>query len=205
MEEATQALKILERYRYVLDKALVNLTLLELDDLVTVFDVITMAQRFEMISRIENELIGYVRELGKEAHLINSQLKELTQDIEVEYLEFLKDYLKEETKIESIQKRVHQLTDQELLEAEILADVFGYGKTYSVLDNKVSSRGYRILGKISKLTKKDIEKMVTTYGNIAEIQEAEDEDLLEIKLSKFKIRAMRTGIQRLKFTVELTK
>lgn len=28
MEEATQALKILERYRYVLDKALVNLTLL---------------------------------------------------------------------------------------------------------------------------------------------------------------------------------
>lgn len=47
--------------------------------------------------------------------------------------------------------------------------------------------------------------MVTTYGNIAEIQEAEDEDLLEIKLSKFKIRAMRTGIQRLKFTVELTK
>lgn len=123
----------------------------------------------------------------------------------MEYLEFLKDYLKEETKIESIQKRVHQLTDQELLETEILADVFGYGKTYSVLDNKVSSRGYRILGKISKLTKKDIEKMVTTYGNIAEIQEAEDEDLLEIKLSKFKIRAMRTGIQRLKFTVELTK
>lgn len=122
--------------------------------MVTVFDVITMAQRFEMISRIENELIGYVRELGKEAHLINSQLKELTQDIEVEYLEFLKDYLKEETKIESIQKRIHQLTDQELLEAEILADVFGYGKTYSVLDNKVSSRGYRILGKISKLTKR---------------------------------------------------
>lgn len=64
------------------------------------------------------------------------------------------------------------------MEAEILADVFGYGKTYSVLDNKVSSRGYRILGKISKLTKKDIEKMVTTYGNIAEIQEAEDEDIV---------------------------
>ncbi|WP_276797226.1 DNA integrity scanning diadenylate cyclase DisA [Fusobacterium gonidiaformans] len=205
MEEATQALKILERYRYVLDKALVNLTLLELDDLVTVFDVITMAQRFEMISRIENELVGYVRELGKEAHLISSQLKELTQDIELEHLEFMKDYLKEESKIELVKKKIHQLTDQELLEAEVLADVFGYGKTYSVLDNKVSSRGYRILGKISKLTKKDIEKMVSTYGNIAEIQEAEDDDLLEIKLSKFKIRAMRTGIQRLKFTVELTR
>lgn len=205
MEEATQALKILERYRYVLDKALVNLTLLELDDLVTVFDVITMAQRFEMIARIENELVGYVRELGKEAHLISSQLKELTQDIELEHLEFMKDYLKEESKIELVKKKIHQLTDQELLEAEVLADVFGYGKTYSVLDNKVSSRGYRILGKISKLTKKDIEKMVSTYGNIAEIQEAEDDDLLEIKLSKFKIRAMRTGIQRLKFTVELTR
>ena len=167
--------------------------------------MITMAQRFEMIARIENELVGYVRELGKEAHLISSQLKELTQDIELEHLEFMKDYLKDDSKIELVKKKIHQLTDQELLEAEVLADVFGYGKTYSVLDNKVSSRGYRILGKISKLTKKDIEKMVSTYGNIAEIQEAEDDDLLEIKLSKFKIRAMRTGIQRLKFTVELTR
>lgn len=205
MEESTQALKILERYRYVLDKALVNLTILELDDLVTVLDVITMAQRFEMIARIENQLLAYVTELGREGVLVDSQLKELTQDIEEDHLEFLKDYLKDEDRIEIILSKMHKLSDQELLEPEILADIFGYGKTYSVLDNKLSSRGYRILGKISKLTKKDIEKMVGTYGNISEIQEASDEDLSDIKLSKFKIKAIRTGIHRLKYAIELSK
>lgn len=205
MEESTQALKILERYRYVLDKALVNLTILELDDLVTVFDVVTMAQRFEMISRIEDQLSFYVKELGREGMLIKSQLKELTQDIEEDRLEFMKDYIEDTEKIGNIDARMHQLSDQELLEPEILAEIFGYGKTYSVLDNKVSSKGYRILGKISKLTKKDIEKMIAKYENISEIQETSDEDLAEIKLSKFKIKAIRTGIQRLKFAVELSK
>lgn len=205
MEESTQALKILERYRYVLDKALVNLTILELDDLVTVLDVIIMAQRFEMISRIENQLLAYVRELGKDGLLVDSQLKELTQDIEEDRLEFMKDYVKDEGRMGNIDFQMHRLSDQELLEPEILAEVFGYGKTYSILDNKLSSRGYRILGKISKLTKKDIEKMVGIYENIAEIQEVSDEDLAEIKLSKFKIKAIRTGIHRLKYAIELSK
>lgn len=205
LEETSQTLKILERYRYVLDKALDNLTLLELDDLVTAFDVVTMAQRFEMLARIVKQLSIYVIELGKEGRLIQSQLKELTQDVEEQYIEFMNDYLKDSEKFDDIQAEIESLSDEELLESEALAEILGYGKTYSALDNKVSSKGYRILGKISKLTKKDIEKMISTYHNISEIQEATDEELAEIKLSKFKIKAIRTGIQRLKFTMELMK
>ena len=80
-----------------------------------------------------------------------------------------------------------------------------YKKSYSSLDNKISPKGYRILGKISKLTKKDIEKLVSNYGELSSIQEAPIEELSDTKLSKLKIKAIKNGLKRLKFTVELEK
>ena len=51
----------------------------------------------------------------------------------------------------------------------------------------------------------DIEKIVNTYKDISEIQEVTDEDLSAIKISKFKIKALRAGINRLKFTIEMQR
>ena len=165
MNEASQALKTMERYRYVLDKSLANLTILELDDIVTIYDAALVLQRFEMMMRIEEELEGYVVELGTEGRLIELQLEDLAQDIHEEMLEFLSDYK----------------------------------------SDKISPKGYRILGKISKLTKKDIEKLVSNYGELSSIQEAPIEELSDTKLSKLKIKAIKNGLKRLKFTVELEK
>ena len=160
MNEASQALKTMERYRYVLDKSLANLTILELDDIVTIYDAALVLQRFEMMMRIEEELKGYVLELGVEGRLIELQLEDLAQDIHEEMLEFLSDYKSEDVEYESILAQLREFNNTELLEIENFASVLGYKKSYSSLDNKISPKGYRILGKISKLTKKDIEKLV---------------------------------------------
>ena len=56
MTEATQAIKTFERYKTVLDKALANLTIMEFDDLATLYEVTTILQRFEMIFRIKQEV-----------------------------------------------------------------------------------------------------------------------------------------------------
>ncbi len=101
-----------------------------------------------------------------------------------------------------MKKYLATLSDEELLKIENMILALGYSKSYGALDNKISAKGYRVLGKISKLTKKDIEKIASTFENIAEIQEAEDDELAEIKISRFKIKALRTGINRLKFTLE---
>ena len=74
-------------------------------------------------------------------------------------LEFLSDYKSEDVEYESILAQLREFNNTELLEIENFASVLGYKKSYSSLDNKISPKGYRILGKISKLTKKDIEKM----------------------------------------------
>lgn len=205
MNEASQALKTMERYRYVLDKSLANLTILELDDIVTIYDAALVLQRFEMMMRIEEELKGYVLELGVEGRLIELQLEDLAQDIHEEMLEFLSDYKSEDVEYESILAQLREFINTELLEIENFASVLGYKKSYSSLDNKISPKGYRILGKISKLTKKDIEKLVSNYGELSSIQEAPIEELSDTKLSKLKIKAIKNGLKRLKFTVELEK
>lgn len=118
---------------------------------------------------------------------------------------FLKDYIDADTKLESVRKYLHSLSDSELLDIENVVVALGYSKSSSVFDNKIAAKGYRVLEKISKLTKKDVEKIVSTYRDISEIQEATDEDLSAIKISKFKIKALRAGINRLKFTIEMQR
>lgn len=209
MEEAAQGLNTLERYRFILDKALGNLTILELDDLVTLYEVTIILQRFEKVTRIYKEIENYVVELGVDGRLIKLHMNDLIQDIEEEKEDFLRDYWNEANtpfNLEEVINRLSKLSDDDLKELEKLSAVLDYGKTYSALGNKIAPKGYRILDKITKLTKRDIEKIVDTYGDLSKIQEATAEDLLEIKgMSKFKTKAIKTGLNRLKLTVELEK
>lgn len=201
-EQATQALKTLEKYRNVLDTELSKLTLLELEDLATMDEVASVAQRFEMIYRIKKELKLYVAELGVEGRLISLQIKELLMELQDEKLNFIKDYYKSEKTefdIEEINEELRNLTDTELLELEKFSGILGHGKTSNSLSNKTSPKGYRVLSKIKKLSKKDIEKLVQTYGNLIDVQEATENELLEIKgISKLKAKAIHREFKRIK-------
>jgi len=207
--EATQAVKTFERYKQVLDRELGNLTLMEFDDLVTLYEVTSILQRYEMLFRIKREVRHYVAELGVEGRLINLQLEELLQGLKEERINFIKDYYndeREELDIPRINLELEKYSDEELLEPEKLSYVLGHGKSYSSLDNKVSPKGYRLLGKISRLNKKDIEKIINEYEDLASILGASIEELYEIRgISRFKARSIKNGLKRLKFTQELER
>lgn len=207
--EASQAIKTFERYKQVSDKELGNLTLMEFDDLVTLYEVTSIFQRFEMLFRIKKEVRNYVAELGVEGRLINLQLEELLQGLKEEKLNFIKDYYnneKAELDMDHINNQLSEFTDEELLEPENLSYVLGHGKSYLSLDKKVSPKGYRLLGKISRLNKKDVEKLINEYDDLASIQGASIEELYEIRgISRFKAKSIKNGLKRLKFTQELER
>lgn len=207
MVEASQGLNTLKRYRFVLDKALSNLTMLELDDLVTLYEVTIVLQRFEKVRRIFNEMRTYTTELGVDGRLVKLHLNDLVQDLEDERKDFLRDYWNEkenEFDLSEIDKKLEKLKDDELKELEKLSDVLGYGGKTFTLGNRVIPKGYRILDKITKLTKKDIETLIATHGNLSEIQNSTIEKLLEIKgISKFKIKSIQSELKRLKITMVL--
>lgn len=209
VEQASQALKTLEKYRNVLDRELNNLTVLELEDFVTVNEVASVIQRFEMIYRIKRELTGYVAELGIDGRLLNLQMQELLFNLKEEKANFIKDYYdsdKHELDINHINHELDNLTDIELLELERFSPILGYGKTQSCLENRVNPKGYRILSKISKLNKRDIDKLITIYEDLPALHSATEEELGEIKgMSKFKIKALKSGLKRLKSNYETEK
>ena len=70
LSRANQALATLERYKLRLDEVAGTLSALEIEDLVTVRDVIAVVQRLEMVRRIADEIDGYVVELGTDGRLL---------------------------------------------------------------------------------------------------------------------------------------
>lgn len=157
--EASQAIKTMERYKSVLDRALANLTILELDNTATLYDVATALQRFEMLRRIGDEVNSCVVELGVEGRLLNLQFQDLNQDIEEDEYDLIRDYMEEDIDYKEVKEKMRNLDDEELLEVENFSHALGYGKSYSLLDNEVSPKGYRLLGRISKLTKKILKNL----------------------------------------------
>ena len=81
-------------------------------------------------------------------------------------------------------------------------EIYLYYQLIDFLDN-IEKKDDKVINDI--LFNKDIEKIVNTYKDISEIQEATDEDLIAIKISRFKIKALRAGINRLKFTIEMQR
>jgi len=209
ISQANQAIKTLERYREVLDKALTNLTIMEYDDLVTLYEVSAILQRFEFMSRIASDLEMYIIELGSEGRLIKMQLEEIMMDLQGEILDLVNDYYnreKEALSPNAVLKQISKLSQEELLELENLAFVLGYKKRYATLDTKIVPKGYRILGKIVRLTNKDVKIIVESFDGLTAILEASEDELAEVdNISRFKARTIKNGIRRLRFTAQLEK
>ena len=207
--EASQALNTLERYTKVLEQGLGNLTILELDDMVTVEDVCQVLQKFEMLNRIKRYVYECIQELGSEGKLIDLQLEDLLKGIEDEKNEFLSDYYikgEEDEDIEMLKGDLAKMDDTEIFDLTKIASLLGFGKTASKLDNTITPKGYRILGKFGKINSKDIDALIEKFGDLPKIQEASVDELVETKgISKFKANAIKKGIERLKFTIELDK
>src|SRR5437588_3744924 len=77
INRANQALQTLERYKNGLDTVSSALSTLEVEDLVTVREVVTVLQRAEMVRRIAEEIEGYIVELGDDGRLLLLPLDEL--------------------------------------------------------------------------------------------------------------------------------
>src|SRR6266487_6658250 len=95
LNKANQALSTLERYKSRLDGVSSALSALEVEDLVTLRDVVTVLQRTEMVRRIAEEIEGYVVELGLDGRLVELQLEELTGGVEEDLRLVCKDYFVE--------------------------------------------------------------------------------------------------------------
>src|SRR5690554_6132055 len=84
LTKANQAIQTLEKYKVVLDQALINLGATEFEELVTLHEVSNVIQRLEMVLRIKYEIKKYINELGTEGRLVSMQMEELIANLDAE-------------------------------------------------------------------------------------------------------------------------
>ena len=82
IDRAAQAIAAAERFKSRFDLALALLSTLEVEDTVSVNDVVAVLQPGEMVVRFADEIEGYLVELGEDGRLIRLQIEELGAGVE---------------------------------------------------------------------------------------------------------------------------
>ena len=92
LSRANQTIDTLERYKSRLDEVSRQLSTAEIEDFVTLRDVMTVVQRLEMVRRISLEIDADVVELGTDGRQLKLQLEELVGDNDTARELIVRDY-----------------------------------------------------------------------------------------------------------------
>lgn len=196
---ANQALQTLERYRDRLDSVTVSLSALEVEDLVTVRDVVTVLQRAEMVRRIAEEIEGYVVELGTDGRLAHLQLEELMAGVEDERRHVVRDYLPsdDDDRVDEAMVSLASLPTDEVLNPNTVTAVLDL-QGGADLESSLQPRGYRLLGRIPRIPESLVDAIVSRYGGLQKVMRATVEDLEAIPdLDPANARMVKDGLARL--------
>lgn len=206
LAKANQALQTLQKYKSVLEQALLNLSALEFEDLVTLADVCTVVQRTEMVCRIGTEIRRYIYELGNEGRLVSMQLEELIFDVDTEGAMVFRDYMQgEDNSVEAIRKEISSWNDDELLDLGLIGKVLGFPGGIS-MDLSVNPRGYRILRKIPRLPFPVVENLVKTFRELQVILSASTNELDDVEgIGEVRARTIKEGLRRLREQILLDR
>ncbi len=200
LNRANQALQTLERYKNRLDAVSGSLTALEVEDLVTVRDVVTVLQRTEMVRRIAEEIHGYIVELGTDGRLLRLQLEELMGGVEDDRRLVIKDYFHPEQtwRLAEAMNALADLSTEHLLDLHNVTSVLHLPGAASELDSSLQPRGYRLLARIPRLPDAVIEHIVERFGSLPKILRATVDDLDEVEgVGETRARAIQEGLSRL--------
>lgn len=199
LSKANQAMQTLEKYRSVLDRAMVNLSKLEFEETVTLFDVAKAIQRTEMVLRVVHEIERYISELGTEGRLVTMQMEELIVNVVEEGRLVIQDYIvPADGKTPSvIIEAISSWPAEDLLDLNLVARALGYSGGMGLLDQNVSPRGYRVLQKIPRLPLQVIENLVREFGSLRKIRDATIEELDAVEgIGEVRARSIRNGLKR---------
>ncbi len=202
LSRANQALATLERYKMRLDEVSGTLSALEIEDLVTVRDVSSVAQRLEMVRRIAGEIADYLVELGTDGRLMSLQLDELIAGVESDRQLVVRDYQpthgRKARTIDAAFADLDALSSADLLDLTNVARAIGFAADLELLDSPVSPRGFRLLARVPRLPEVIIERLVGHFGGLQRLLAASIDDLQAVEgVGEARARTIREGLSRL--------
>jgi len=199
LSKANQALQTLEKYKEGLDKLTFNLTVRELEDLVTLFDVAGVLQRSSIVQRTEKEVKKYIYELGVEGRLLNMQVEELMANIVNDSLNIISDYEHSDIGDEpfEVKDRINLLSEEELLELSNIVKILGYDVEGSLKEFNIHPKGLRIVSEVRRLPQSIVTNLIDKFGNLKNILNANVNELSEVAgMGKIRARSLYDRLKK---------
>jgi diadenylate cyclase len=203
LSRANQAIATLERYKTRLDEVTGQLSRAEIEDFVTLRDVMTVVQRLELVRRIGLVIDYDAVELGTDGRQLRLQLEELLGGNDAARELIVRDYHANpeplsKAEIDAILDELDELSDTGLLDFTALAKVFGYPPTDEAQDSAMSSRGYRAMAAIPRLQFAHADRLVREFGSLQGLLAASASDLEAVDgIGTIWARQVREGLSHL--------
>src|SRR5512132_2291833 len=136
LAKANQGLATLDKYRARLDAVSTRLTRLEFEGAAVLYEVLSVLQRAELVTRMAVEVERYIVELGTEGRLIEMQLEETMVGVAADKSALIRDYSVEDTEenLATTLAAIARMPHQDLLDFGRLAELLGYDRKVSTLD-----------------------------------------------------------------------
>jgi diadenylate cyclase len=201
LSKADQALTTLERFRLRLGQVTNLLSVAEFREGATLYDVLNVLQRSEMVLAIVRLIERYVIELGTEGRLVQLQLEELLVNVREDRIAVLADYLPDPVpaRLEQARVALEALPSDALLSVATIGEVLGYAFDADSLETHVHPRGYRMLRRIPRLSNHAIEAVVNRFGGLPAILEAGVDELAAVDgVGATRAHHIRDGLARLR-------
>jgi diadenylate cyclase len=201
ISKVTQAISTLEKYKDNFNKFLSELEVLELENRVTLADVVrTLGKGFELL-RIVEEMRPYIVELGEEGRLARMQLRELTEDVDDLLVLLIMDYSSEEVDEERAQEIMQDFVKKREPSPISISRALGYDvqQVAQLDDVLVSARGYRLLKTVARIPLSIGYNVVRMFKTLDQISKASVEDLKKVEgIGEKRARAISESISSLK-------
>jgi diadenylate cyclase len=205
-DRTDQALATMQRFRSRFDVTLGNLSILELEDTVSVGDVVGVIQAAEMVLRIGEEVDGYLVELGEDGRLVGLQSAELVDGVARALHLVVRDYCvmnPTETAnwsavVDSVVDRLANLTSDELRDPVRVAGILCLPGAFHDAESGVEPRGYRLLHHLPRFSDTIIERIVDRFVNLQQIMRASIVELEQVEgVGQTRAHSVKDGLARL--------
>ena len=167
MSSVNQLVSTLQTTRSSLDRSLLRLTALELDDYVTLADITSIFSSFEIMEQAKVELQNCIAKLGNQGKLVQMQLEQLAgSSMDTEYDLMIRDYASDssEANAEKIRAELSRMTPKDLSDPQHVAAVLGYDDLDE--DSVMTPLGLRTLSRVSVVRDGVAERIVDEYGSL---------------------------------------
>lgn len=183
--KSSQAIMSLEKYSSITTKYLNNLNYSELENMVTLDDIISGIRFYSLLFNMNDKVMQYISELGTEGKTLQLQHAEIMLGQKSNFINLIKDYSNYENdkieKPEKIYEKIIQVENLDITDDEVIAKLLGYNLKVVMTEDILIPKGYRILSNINRLSKKDIDNIIDEFKDINGILGAGLEEMQKVK------------------------